>query len=162
RPDSIKSTGVIIREKVGTINAVGIKFRGVKTGAAFTGDGKAVNTAYVWQMDGMSICHLGALSAPLDIASRTALGAVDILLVPYGPSGKMSPEQLNTVIGVLKAKVIIPIRYSDTDKRFSLSRKIEYASWKMEWKGVLLDDPEFRMSTDALPEKIKMLIPKGG
>ncbi len=83
------------------------------------GKKRGYNTIYLFEVEGMRICHLGDLGHPLSAEQTESLEDCDILLVPAGGGDIISPEQAAEVIGQLGPKVVIPMQFAtdfgDTD-----------------------------------------------
>lgn len=94
---------------VGLNRANGIDFHGVSLQRDPNQDSGA-NTAFLLTFDGISMCYLGQIAAPLLPTEQDQLGHVDVVFLPVGLTG-MTVAQLNQVASQLGAKVIIPINY---------------------------------------------------
>jgi L-ascorbate metabolism protein UlaG (beta-lactamase superfamily) len=83
------------------------------------GDTEKINTVYSIHFDGLSVMYLGALgdlTLPSDVLE---MDAPDILIIPVGGEGTLSPAEAQKLAVKLEAKVIIPILYDDkTLKQF--------------------------------------------
>ena len=69
------------------------------------------NTAYLIELDGMVICHLGDLGHALSAEHTEAMGEVDILLVPAG-SRHLDPARAAEIVSQLSPKVVIPMQFA--------------------------------------------------
>jgi L-ascorbate metabolism protein UlaG (beta-lactamase superfamily) len=69
------------------------------------------NTAYLIELDGMVVCHLGDLGHSLSAEHAEAMSDVDILLVPAG-SRTLDPARAAEVVSQLAPKVVIPMQYA--------------------------------------------------
>jgi hypothetical protein len=80
----------------------------------------AINTIYVVMLEGMKLCFLGNQSS--DKLSQDALEAIDdidILFVPAGEDGVLSPSKAHALSVKLEPKAVIPISYTDASlKKF--------------------------------------------
>lgn len=93
----------------------GIKFRGVATrhlemkevSTTRPGD----NIIMCFEVDGIKICHLGALGHKLSDEQVKQVGKVDILMVPVGGVSTLPLDDANEVCSQLNPKVIIPMHY---------------------------------------------------
>ena len=77
------------------------------------GEDSAVNTVYAVELEDMTLVHLGALSdkeIPKD--AREAIDEVDVLFVPVGGDGVLSPADAHTLAVSLEPKVIIPMHWN--------------------------------------------------
>lgn len=73
---------------------------------------RGYNTAYIFEVEGMRICHLGDLGHALTSEQAEAMENSDILLVPAGGGDVITPNQAAEVIGQLDPKVVIPMQYA--------------------------------------------------
>jgi L-ascorbate metabolism protein UlaG (beta-lactamase superfamily) len=69
------------------------------------------NTAYLIELDGMIICHLGDLGHALTEEHAEIMTDVDILLVPAG-SKHLDPARAAEITSQLAPKVVIPMQYA--------------------------------------------------
>ena len=73
----------------------------------------AVNTVYAVKLEGMTIVHLGALSdTTLPPEAKEAIDEIDVLFVPVGGDGVLTPAEAAKVATMLEPKVIIPMHWS--------------------------------------------------
>ncbi|MBI3743393.1 MAG: MBL fold metallo-hydrolase, partial [Chloroflexi bacterium] len=66
------------------------------------------NTVYRFKIEGLAVCHLGALGHLLNNEQVSAIGDVDVLFVPVG-GDSLTPEHASETIGALEPKVIVPV-----------------------------------------------------
>ena len=87
-------------------------------------DGTTHNTAYLIKMEDMDICYLGALSS-IDLPSQLeeAIDNVDVLFVPIGGKGTLTPKEAHKLGVRLEAKAIVPIFYTDSDLKTFLKEE---------------------------------------
>jgi L-ascorbate metabolism protein UlaG (beta-lactamase superfamily) len=69
------------------------------------------NTAYLFEIEGMRVCHLGDLGHLLNTEQAEALSDVDVLIVPAG-GAPLTAAKAAEVVGQLEPKVVIPVRYA--------------------------------------------------
>ena len=85
---------------------------GVRT---FRSDGhtekKQFNTAYLFELDGFVICHLGDLGKVPNSEQTEQLAQADILLLPIGGANGLTQELAAEVFSLLEPKVLIPMQY---------------------------------------------------
>lgn len=79
-----------------------------------------INTVYVLSIDGIKICFLGHLSKDLNAETREAVSGCDILIVPIGGEGVLSPKEAYKLSLTLEPKVIIPMDYGDDRQKDAL------------------------------------------
>lgn len=75
------------------------------------GEERGRNTAYVFEVENMAICHLGDLGHTLGPDLVEALRSVDILIVPVGGGPVLDAEKASDVIGQIEPKIVIPMQY---------------------------------------------------
>lgn len=81
----------------------------------------AVNTVYAVTLDGMTLVHLGALSDPmLSHDAREAIDDIDVLFVPIGGDGVLTPAEASKLAVTLQPKVIIPMHWSGMGEKGAL------------------------------------------
>jgi len=72
---------------------------------------KQFNTAYLFELDGLVICHLGDLGQAPNSEQTERLAQADILLLPIGGANGLTQEQAAEVVSLLDPKVLIPMQY---------------------------------------------------
>ncbi len=96
---------------------------GFPAGSTYGGPGRAgegrINTVYSVTFDGLSVMYFGALG-DLDLPSDLLeMDSPDVLILPVGGSGTLSPAEAAKLAVKLEAKIIIPILHDDkTLKQF--------------------------------------------
>ena len=94
----------------------GIKFKGVATRHPSISDVMStiepgVNVVICFEVDGIRICHLGALGHKLSDDQIEQIGKVDILMVPVGGVSSMPVDVATEVCNQLNPRVILPMHY---------------------------------------------------
>ena len=77
------------------------------------GADRGYNTIFLFELEGMTVCHLGDLGHALSQAQAEQLTGTDILLVPAGGDNTnvIDPPRAAEVIGQLEPKLVIPMQY---------------------------------------------------
>ena len=74
---------------------------------------EAVNTVYVVDLEDMTLVHLGALSdTELSQEARESIDEIDVLFVPVGGDGVLSPAKAHELAVSLEPKIIVPMHWS--------------------------------------------------
>jgi L-ascorbate metabolism protein UlaG (beta-lactamase superfamily) len=77
------------------------------------GKAEAINTIYSVELEDMTLVHLGALSdVELSKEAREGIDEIDVLFVPVGGDGVLSPEGAYKLANSLEPKMIIPMHWS--------------------------------------------------
>lgn len=85
------------------------------------GQEEAVNTVYVLELEDMTLVHLGALAdKELSKEAREAVDEIDVLFVPVGGDGVLTPADAHALAVSLEPKIIIPMHWSGMGEPKSL------------------------------------------
>jgi L-ascorbate metabolism protein UlaG (beta-lactamase superfamily) len=77
------------------------------------GQEEAVNTIYSVELEDMTLVHLGALAdTELSKEARENIDEIDVLFVPIGDDGVLSPAKAHELAVSLEPKIIIPMHWS--------------------------------------------------
>jgi L-ascorbate metabolism protein UlaG (beta-lactamase superfamily) len=97
----------------GEYEIAGLMITGVATSKLELGDGRQLkNTAYLIQLDEMTVCHLGAISSVPTNDEMEQLKDAEVLLLPVGGHGTVSAAQASQIVSRLEPRLIIPMRYA--------------------------------------------------
>ncbi len=94
----------------------GVTVQGFLSSSAYgfaKGQERAVNTVYAVELEDMTLVHLGALvDEELPKAAREGIDAVDVLFVPIGGDGVLSPGKAHELAVALEPRIIVPMHWS--------------------------------------------------
>ena len=95
------------------------------TGITTFADGKrgatrGLNTIFTFDYDGLTVCHLGRLGHVPTQSQVENLGTVDVLLVPVGGGGSLTPARASEVISLFEPGLVIPMLYKVRGLQLSL------------------------------------------
>ncbi len=77
------------------------------------GEEDAVNTIYSVELEDMTLVHLGALAdTELSKEARESIDDIDVLFVPVGGEGVLTPAKAHELGVSLEPKVIVPMHWS--------------------------------------------------
>ncbi|MDP2647385.1 MAG: MBL fold metallo-hydrolase [Desulfobacterales bacterium] len=110
-------------------------------------------SAFVFEMDGLCITHVGDLGLPFNEDQLNLLGHIDILLVPIGGRFSMGPENAKQVIAQLKPKIAVPMHYRLGESQ--LERLLDGP-----YPARHLKTGTFSVSKDTLPPSTEIFIPR--
>ena len=95
----------------GEYETKGVYVRGVETSSNYGGSPR-LNTIYYVLIEGMRLCMLGALdTAKLGEKVYDDVGEVDILFVPIGGNGVLSPADAHKLSLSFSPGLIVPMQY---------------------------------------------------
>ena len=96
----------------------GVLIWGVRTSRRADGGGPTRNTAFIIQMEELTICHLGDLAhAPLTSDELTHIKDADVLLVPVGGNCTITAQQAAGVVAQVEPRLIVPMHYATDETR---------------------------------------------
>jgi L-ascorbate metabolism protein UlaG (beta-lactamase superfamily) len=94
----------------------GVTIQGFLSKSAYglgKGQTEAVNTIYSVELEDMTLVHLGALTdEELSKEARENMGEIDVLFVPVGGDGVLTPAKAHELAVSLEPKIIIPMHWS--------------------------------------------------
>ena len=77
------------------------------------GRSEAVNTIYSVELEDMTLVHLGALSSTeLSKEARESIDDIDVLFVPIGSGGVLTPAKAHELVVSLEPKIVVPMHWS--------------------------------------------------
>jgi L-ascorbate metabolism protein UlaG (beta-lactamase superfamily) len=102
--------------RLGDIEAKGVgtfhdDVRGAKRG---------LNTVFVFDIDGIRVCHLGDLGHVPGPEQVSEIGGVDVLLVPVGGTYTIDAGGAASVTGLLAPRIVIPMHFKTPALSFPL------------------------------------------
>ncbi|MDN5276079.1 MAG: hypothetical protein PWR01_44 [Clostridiales bacterium] len=102
--------------KIGNFYVKDIPIKGIKSYHDDQGGNKrGINIMYVFDIDGIKVCHLGDLGHTLAGEQVEQIGDVDMLLVPVGGTYTIDARAAADVVASLKPSIVIPMHYK-TDR----------------------------------------------
>lgn len=135
---------------VGVDRASGILVRGVRTSSENYAAANKLNVAYVWSMDGVRFCHLGAIEDAITLSESLNIGTVDVLFLPVGGPPSFTDEKRRQTVERLKPRIIVPMMYAT-----SYSGKVSLrplGEWLSRQPNVVrIDGNTFTVSHATLP-----------
>ncbi len=92
---------------VGGIKAVAVASYHDEAGGKKRGN----NTIFKFNIDGLTVCHLGDLGEPCSAALVEAIGRVNVLLIPVGGTYTIDAAGAKQYVGAIKPDIVIPMHY---------------------------------------------------
>ena len=72
---------------------------------------RETNTVYTFRCEGLSVCHLGAISQPLAPRQLDELSHTDVLIAPAGGGGAIAVGRAAQLINQINPRIVVPVRY---------------------------------------------------
>jgi len=113
------------------------------------GAAAAPNTLYLFDFEGLTVCHLGDLDHVPTQAQIEALGAVHVALVPVGGGAGLNAAQAAEVISLVEPSIVVPMHY----KTAATTLKLEPVSrfLKEMGLGAVKTEPSLKVTKSSLP-----------
>ena len=141
----------------GTHEDRGIAFKGINTFHDKTqGSERGENTVFVFNIEGLTICHLGDLGHSLTAQHKEQIGTIDLLFVPIGGVYTIDHEEAWEVVQFLSPKIAVPIHYKTDVLNFPLTDVNTFLRGKSNVQKI--NASEFEISTDTLPKILKIVV----
>jgi L-ascorbate metabolism protein UlaG (beta-lactamase superfamily) len=106
--------------EIGGVLIWGVRTSRPRNGAATGSTSK--NTAFIIQIEELTVCHLGDLAAaPLSAEELTHIKDADVLLVPVGGNCTINATQAAAVVAQVEPKLIVPMHYATDETRGQLA-----------------------------------------
>ncbi len=115
------------------------------------GKDRGANTIFCWEMDEISICHLGDLGDALSASQIAQMGKVDILLVPVGGHFTIDAAQASTIVDQLKPAVVIPMHFKTEVLNFPVAKVEDFTRYYEKVR--FFDSSEFDITKESLPKE---------
>lgn len=105
-PHVIRSTAGTLDSPVGKVTAVASEHDPA------AGTQRGPNTIFVFELDGLRVCHFGDFGqTALRPEQQTAIGAVDLLIVPVGGGPTAGADGASEIVARLRPRWVVPMHY---------------------------------------------------
>lgn len=108
---SLKGNPYVI-DAAGEYDIRGIGIQGIESfHDQVSGKERGINIIYRFEVDDISIAHLGDLGHVLQDKQLEALAGIDVLLIPIGGKFTIGAKQASEVVAQIEPRIIIPMHY---------------------------------------------------
>lgn len=120
----------------------------------YNGDGS--NVIFVFEFDGLTVCHLGDLAQVPTQTQVEALSNVDVLLVPVGGSTSLNAAQAAEIISLIEPYIVIPMHY----KTSAISLKLDGVQKFLKEMGTPRIEPidVLKVTRSSLPQETQVVV----
>ena len=84
------------------------------------GDDRGENIIFRFDIEGISLVHLGDLGDVLDNKQLEKIGGVDILFIPVGGKYTLDAKKAVEVISQVEPRIVIPMHYKTKDSKIDI------------------------------------------
>lgn len=110
----------------GEYEIMGVSIMGYKTfHDKANGAERGKNTIYVYEADGLRLCHLGDLGHAMSEDLINEIGDIDVLMVPVGGEFTIGPKEASELVGKIEPFFVIPMHYGETNLNQAEFAKLE-------------------------------------
>ncbi|GAB4536520.1 MAG: MBL fold metallo-hydrolase [Anaerolineae bacterium] len=116
------------------------------------------NVIFVFEFDGLIVCHLGDLA---QVPTQTQVEAlsnvnVDVLMVPVGGSTSLNAAQAAEIISLIEPYIVIPMHY----KTSAISLKLDGVEKFLKEMGAPRIEPidVLKVTRSSLPEETQVVV----
>ena len=122
------------------------------------GKERGKNVCYVFEMEGVRICHLGDLGHVPTAENAEALSGVDILLVPVGGGSAIAAAAAADTVGLLAPKLVIPMHYKTPAAKANLDSLDQFLKELGASDAAKDSQAKLSVSKSTLPQETKVLV----
>jgi len=114
------------------------------------------NIIFVFEFDGLTVCHLGDLTQVPTQTQVEALSNVDVLMVPVGGGTSLKAAQAAEIISLIEPYIIIPMHY----KTSAISLKLDKVDQFLKEMGTARIEPVdvLKVTRSSLPEETRVVV----
>jgi L-ascorbate metabolism protein UlaG (beta-lactamase superfamily) len=120
------------------------------------GKERGANIAYLFDMDGLTIAHLGDLGHIPTQAQVEAFGNVNILLIPVGGVSTIGAGEAAEIVAMLEPQIVIPMHFAHPDLAFKLDAPTRF--FKEMGIKPPAEIPSLKVTRDSLPEETQVVL----
>lgn len=142
--DAVEGDPVVL-DGPGEYEVKGIVVTAFRTDAAKGGEQSARNTAFMIEIDDVTVCHLGDLANTLTAEQIELSKDANVLLLPVGGHCTIGPAQAVQVISQIEPKLVIPMHFATEVSKVQLD-SIDHFLREM---GIKVSEPQARLLVTA-------------
>ena len=150
-------TGAHTIKGPGEYEIAGVLVLGVTTfHDAVKGQTKGKNTVYLFEIDGVNICHLGDIGHIPTDDQLEQIGSIDILMVPVGGVSTINANMAAQIVRKVEPKIVIPMHY----KTAKTKRDLEPVEAFLKEMAVTLAEPRPKLAVTKanLPLTLQVVV----
>jgi len=120
------------------------------------GQDRGENIIYRFDIEGLSLAHLGDLGHVLDDEQLDQLGNIDILFMPVGGTYTLNAVSAAKVVRQIEPRMVIPMHYRDPKVKFKLD---SVNAFRKEMGGQAETAKKLKITKKNIPsDEIKLII----
>ena len=123
---------------------------------AVKGQSRGKNTIYLFEIDGVTICHLGDIGHVINDEPLEAMGKVDILMLPVGGVTTITPAMASETIRKMEPKMVLPMHYKTPGSKLELEPVETFL--KEMGQGPTEPKPKLNINKNNLPLTMQVVV----
>lgn len=119
-------------------------------------EGKLRNTAYLIEIDDLTVCHLGDLGHILTPQQVEQMNSADVLMIPVGGGNTISASEAAEVVSQIEPRIVIPMHF----KTDATSLPLDSVNKFLREVGMpdLKPQPKLIVNRGSLPEETTVIL----
>jgi L-ascorbate metabolism protein UlaG (beta-lactamase superfamily) len=126
---SVLKGNPVILDAPGEYSACGINATGIDS---FHDDQQGAerghNTIFVFESEGIKLCHLGDLGSDLTPKQLEDIDGIDILMIPVGGKFTIDGKKASEIARKIEPKIIIPMHYKSKDLTIAIDDEKKFCN----------------------------------
>jgi L-ascorbate metabolism protein UlaG (beta-lactamase superfamily) len=114
------------------------------------------NTVFLFEFNGLTVCHLGDLGHVPTQAQVEALSDVDVLLIPVGGLHTIDGSKATEVISLIEPRLVIPMHYKTPKEKARLHTSANF--FKAMGLAPVPPVPELKVTKSSLPQETQIVL----
>lgn len=114
------------------------------------------NLAFIIEMEGMRVCHLGSIGHTPTAEQAEEMTGVDVLLIPVGGGDTIDGAKAAEIVSLLEARIVVPMHY----KTDALKDGLEPPDRFLKELGAAAGEPQPKLSItyNTVPSETKAIL----
>jgi L-ascorbate metabolism protein UlaG (beta-lactamase superfamily) len=114
------------------------------------------NTAYLIDIDDLTVCHLGDIGHILSPQQVEAMSNVDVLMIPVGGIYTINSTQAAEVIALIEPKIVIPMHFKTESLKMEIEplERFARAMGLKETTAV----PKLNVTKSSIPDAMQVVV----
>lgn len=121
-----------------------------------SGSARGRNTVFLFEFDGVTVCHLGDLGHVPTQAQVEALSDVDVLLIPVGGLHTIDASKATEVISLIEPRLVVPMHYKTPVEKAKLASVDKFV--KEMGLASIPTQPGLKVTKTSLPEETEVVL----
>lgn len=120
------------------------------------GKKRGENIIFIYEIDGLKLCHLGDLGHALDSSFIDTLGKIDILFIPVGGRYTLNAKLASLITTTISPSYVLPMHYKTPYLSFNLEGVEKYLKYFKHSNKQKLDS--LTVTKDTLPQTTEIIL----